>query len=141
MANINVDAKPVATNESGVLAGLWRKILHENGLVNNIDYLVNKYVSRVKGVSSSKTEKFKSRSTIVADITARDMTIKTFLYLIFNFLQARNVVITIDITFPNGETRTHSLPISYNKESNSEEVIEKTEDKENENGRVEKEDK
>ena len=116
MADIDISKKPVATNESGALAKLWRLVLVENNLVPQLTYLINKYVSKTKYLETNglKAQKLKTKSTITADVTSRTMTMKTFLYLLFNFLNAKEVEISVKVTFPSGVTSTHRLPIKSN---------------------------
>lgn len=123
--------KPVSSNEPGVLAMLWRKIITENNLTHSLNILINKYLESNTINQRVKNLKRKNRSTLIDNITASEMSIKTFLYLIFRVLRAKKLEISIKITFSNDRETIHGVTIdgSYyndNEESNAD-VIEESE--------------
>lgn len=104
--------KPVAKNESGVLAGLWRNILKENHFIPAIDVLVNRYVNKQnKDNDKLGSVRLKAKSTLLSNISCTEMTFKTFLDLIFNFLGVKKIHISIKLTFSNGEESIHSIGV------------------------------
>lgn len=104
---------PVSNKDSGVLAKLWRKVVLESKLENSLNYLADRYVKRSEPMSSRvATVKRRTKSTVMKNITDGDMTIKTFLDLVFNLLGAKKLTISIKITYPNGTESVHSVPIS-----------------------------
>lgn len=105
--------KPVAKNEAGVLAGLWRNILKENHFIPAIDVLVNRYVNKQNRDSDKLgSVRLKAKSTLLSNISSSEMTFKTFLDLIFNFLGVKKIHISIKLTFSNGEESIHSIGVN-----------------------------
>jgi len=113
--------KPVSNKEGGALAKLWRKILNENNYMPVLDILVNRY-TRDNDVTDGRVEssKRKTKSSLLINITSSDMTIKTLLDLLFNFLRVPLVTITISITHRNGDVTHHSVMIDGNDYNNDE---------------------
>ena len=106
---------PVSNKDSGVLAKLWRKVILESRLENSLNYLADRYVKRSEPMSSRvATVKRRTKSTVMKNITDGDMTIKTFLDLVFSLLGAKKLTISIKITYPNGTESVHSVPINNN---------------------------
>ena len=116
--------KPISTKEGGVLASLFRKIVIENNLINSLDYLIDRYVTETG--SKSKNIKRKNRSSLIKYISANDMTWKTFLTLVFDFLGAIKLEFTIKVTFPNKHESVHKVTLTKN-------IIEKKESKDESN--------
>jgi len=100
----------VKNTPNGVLAKLWREIITQTGLSNNLGYLITRYVERFSP-SDSATMKKKTRAAIEADITATELTWKKFLTLIFDVLQATKLELSIKIYFPNGQSTTHTIGV------------------------------
>lgn len=98
--------RPAATPQ-GVLARLWRKIIEENGLEHNLGYLVTRYVERTG--ESSKNIRRKTRSSIEADITSNELSWKKFTHIIFCYLGAVRVDLTVKLTFATGKTSVHTV--------------------------------
>jgi len=96
------------SNPHGVLAKLWRSIVIENNLLNTLDYLVNRYVNNTAR-TAAKNIRRKTKSTLMADITAKEMTWKKFTNLVFNYLGAIRMDITVKLTFPNGNKSYHTV--------------------------------
>lgn len=111
MSNIKF-TDPISHNESGVLAQLWRNILRENGYEKALDLLVQRYVDRAnRAKEKDKNLKLKNKSTLTTNITAPEMTFKTFLDLLFNLLRVRTVTMTVKLTFHNGSERLSTIRI------------------------------
>jgi len=91
----------------GGLAKLWRNVIKDNRLENSLGYLVTRYIA--KNTGDSKNLKRKTRSTLEADISAREMTWKKFTHLVFHYLGAVQLDITVHITFANGQNSAHSI--------------------------------
>lgn len=109
MSDLKFD-KQISNNESGVLAKLWRKILIENNLENALPLLINMYIKNNDETDGrSLTVKKKNKSTLTSNITATDMTFKTFLDLVFRLLKVTKIDISVKLTFSNGRETTHSV--------------------------------
>ena len=101
---------PPAKTSSGVLSLLWRKICLEHK--DYLDVLVDRYVvdndiaaGRVKNI------KRKTKSTIISNVTATEMTFKTFIDLVFNFLKCKKLTISIKLTYQSGRESLHSIVV------------------------------
>lgn len=103
--------KPISKNESGVLAALWRNIIKTNNLAHALDYLVLKYVSRSANKSSGENIRLKNKSTLLANITSPEMSIKVFFDLLFNYLCVKKVSFTVKLTFINGDESVHTVNV------------------------------
>ena len=104
---------PVSNKDSGVLANLWRRVVRESNLQNSLNHLADRYVKKTNPISQRVANvKKRTKSTVLKNISDPDMTIKTFLDLIFNLLGAKKLTISIKITYPNGTETIHSLPIN-----------------------------
>jgi len=111
MADVKI-TQPIATKESGVLAGLWRNILRDNNYIPALDYLVTKYVAKTDKMNGRvQNVKRKTKSSIIKNITDSEMSIKTFIDLLFNFLNVKKIDISIKLTFPNGNETIHSIAV------------------------------
>jgi hypothetical protein len=100
--------KPTNTPQ-GALAKLWRNIIKENNLQHSLSYLLTRYIA--KNTGESKNLKRKTRSTLENDITAKEMTWKKFTHLVFHYLGAVRLDVTIKLTFANGSSSVHSIGI------------------------------
>ena len=96
--------EPTSNTGSGVLAKLWRKILIDNGYIAALGNLTDRYQKDQEqaGLTTPSLKK-KNKSTIIANVTAKEMTMKTFVDLIFRFLRARSLTISVKVTFHNGK--------------------------------------
>lgn len=125
---VNFNNKP-ANTESGILAMLWRKILIESGILPGITFLINRYLARTK--TESDTIKKKNRSTLISDITATQMSWKTFTDLLFSLLNVKKVEFIVKVHWETRVT-THSatvLPSSVNNEDPIEKIKEEQDEK------------
>lgn len=104
----------VSNTESGVLAKIWRKILIERRITPSLGLLIDRYLQdqHLNEDNLAKNVKKKNRSTLISNITAKEMTIKTFLDLLRNLLKVKRLVIHIEITTAGGETSVHSLSVT-----------------------------
>lgn len=129
MAEVNFD-KATASNESGTLARLWRKILIETGVISGISFLINRYLTRNDPTDGrSITVKKKNRSTLKSDISATQMSFKMFVDLMFNFLGAEKLDIIVKVSWRNKKVTTHSVAISPS--SANEDPVEKPKEENN----------
>lgn len=112
MSDIKFDQ--VSRSEGGTLAKLWRKVLEENNYLPAIPFLVNRYIRTSNEMSNRVADvKRKTKSTLIANITASDMTFKTFTDLLFNFLKVKRVEIIVKVTLPDDTVRAHSVIVKY----------------------------
>lgn len=99
--------------EGSVLATLWRNVLTETNMLPALDYFVDRYVNNSKGMESRvKAVKRKTKSTMMKNVTANDMTWKTFLDLMFNFLKVKRIIISIKLTHAGGNETIHSVTVN-----------------------------
>jgi len=116
MAKIKLP-KDAGNKEGGVLTRLWHKIIRENNLEHALDTYVDQYVIKNDEFGGRvKTMANKTRSSIIKNITAREMTWRTFLDLVINYLDTKKVTLSITITFKNGDISTHSVVVNNKKD-------------------------
>ena len=129
---MNFRTRPDSTPQ-GALARLWRNVIKDNKLEHSLGYLITRYIAR-NGSSNSKNLRRRTRSTIEADITASSMTWKKFTHLIFHYLGASRLDVTIKITFSNGTQSVHTVGLrsSDNVTDSDNTVNENNEGKDNE---------
>lgn len=109
MSDIKLEEKPVSNSESGILAAIWRKLIKDNGLMNALHLLVNRYISETDPTHGRvKNIKRRNKSTLIGNICSSEMTFKTFIDLIFNLLKAVKLDLHIRVTFSSGKAiETH----------------------------------
>jgi len=105
--------KNVSTKEGGVLAALFRKVIIENNLQPAMDYLIQRYVEKSNSGKSKNLDR-KTKSSLIKYISAEDMSWKTFLSLMFDFVGAVKIDFTIKIKFPNGNESIHTTTVRRN---------------------------
>jgi len=111
MAEVKIDS-PLSKKEGGVLAGLWRKIIHDIGYDRHLDYLVSRYIAKTDKMSGRvQNVRRKTKSSLIKNISSSEMTFKTFLDLLFNYIGVRKVDISIKLSFYNGEERITSMSV------------------------------
>lgn len=103
---------PVANTSPGVLSNLWRRFIVDNRLIGHLPRLVDRYLNKDKTNRDVPVVKKKNRSTMFKNISAREMTIKTFLDLMFNLVGTKKIVITIEVELPTGKTTKHSVTVT-----------------------------
>lgn len=107
--SIEVDfSKKTSTTETGILAKLWRKILVESRIMAGITFFVNRYLAKTK--TDSNMLKKKNRSTLLTDISATEMSWKSFVDLLYNFLEVKEVEFIVKIQWDSRET-IHSIKV------------------------------
>lgn len=113
MAEIKINNK-VAQKENGILARMWKNVVSDLNLHPALDHLVSRYVNKSKvlgSLSNVKDVKRKTKNTLIKNIEASEMTWKTFHDLLFNYLGAKRIDISIKITMPNGSESVHSMSV------------------------------
>jgi len=100
---------PVNNTPQGALAQLWRNIVKDTGIGNNIGYLITRYVKR--NSPDSKTIKRRTRSTIEADISASELTWKKFTHILFEFLGVVRMDISVKLTYSRGNSTLHTVGV------------------------------
>ncbi|MDQ6990799.1 MAG: hypothetical protein Q9M11_03605 [Mariprofundaceae bacterium] len=113
--------KPTSTAH-GALARLWRNIIKDNKLEHALGFLVTRYIT--KNTSDSKNIRRKTRSTLESDITAKEMTWKKFTHLVFHYLGAVRLDITIKLTFANGRSTVHTVGIKSSENEDNKDLEE-----------------
>ncbi len=103
----------IAQNEGGILTKLWRNVLKDNNLEPALSYFVTRYVTKSNKIDSENVRR-KTKSSLINNITASEMTWKTFTNLIFNVLLVKKMSINIKLTMPNGDTTFHNVLIDNN---------------------------
>lgn len=98
----------ISRTEGSILSKLWRNILVDTNMDNALDYLVTRYMSDHSN-STIKADKRKTKSSIIKNITADDMTWKTFLDILFNFLRVRRIEFCVKLTRASGDISVHSV--------------------------------
>lgn len=99
--------------EGSILVNLWHKILRETNYIYALEYMVAKYTAKNK--SSIKAEKRRTKSSIIKNITSDVMTWKTFIDLIFNFLNVKKMTMSLRLEYPNGKETIHSITVDDKK--------------------------
>lgn len=120
MSDIDLD-KPHSQNEAGVLTMLWRRILKDNRLTppSRLNPFIDRYLETNDPTEGRVANlKKKNKATIIKNITAPEMTFKTFLDLVFNFLGVVKIDLSIKIHFPNGDNSVHTVTVFSNKNKN-----------------------
>jgi len=110
ISNQKIKFDPLDNNREGsILVKLWRNILKETNLINAIEYLVDRYTN--KSNASIKMVKKKTKSSLIKNVSATDMTWKTFVDLIFNVLNVKKMTISVKLQYPNGKESIHSVVV------------------------------
>lgn len=103
--------RPINNNKEGaLLSKLFRKIVTELSLINRIHFLIDRYTKVAVG-SDVKAVKRKTRSSLVNNIVADEMTWKTFMDLMFNLLRVKKCKFTVELTHQNGVVSKHDLMV------------------------------
>jgi len=98
-----------ASNEGGILAGLWDTIYKSTGAVNSVKYLTDEYTKRHYSNSLINNKpKTRARNTLLSNLNAPTMTWKVFMDLVFNFLNVRKITIVIKLTHNDMSETIHS---------------------------------
>ena len=95
------EMKNIKSNEDGILAKLFRKVIIETGFINSINYFINRYNGK------------KSRATISRLILDGEMTWNSFTFLIITILKAKSIELLVSIN-KYGKTFSSSIVIKQN---------------------------
>jgi len=98
--------------ENSVLAKLLHKMLIELNLIKSITYLVDRYV-RINKYDKTNVDRTITRSTMFNNITADEITWKTFIYILFNLLNIKELVLSIQITRKNNDSEEPVTTMHY----------------------------
>ncbi len=96
--------------ESAILGKFTRKIIVDLGLINKIEFMVNRYIKTANDKNISADKK-KTRSSLINNIVSEEMTWKTFTNIVFNLLKVKKCKITLELTHVNDTTSQHELMI------------------------------
>ena len=96
------------TNAGLIMSTLWKKILEDLNLKNKLSILIDIYIH--KKFKDIKVKK-KNRNSIMNDIMSENMTLKTFLMLLFAVLRVKKVIITVTLTHVDNNETSHSITI------------------------------
>jgi len=110
MSHTKLNFEDLKSTAGGALAKLWRNTLRDNNLYPSIGYLVTRYTSR-NSVTDSKNSVRKTKASLISNIRSGEMTWKTYLKLLFEFLGVRKVDITIKLTLANNSETLHSITV------------------------------
>lgn len=100
--------KAISNTEDGLLSKLFREILNSTGKINTIIYDVNKYVKR----GGSKV-----KSSVLKNVIDGEMTWKSFIFLLFDVLKFKKIVLKITLTHDSGIETEHELVVTPKKEN------------------------
>lgn len=108
MNRSKIKLEEITTSQEGtILTKLWRNILHDTNYINNLEYLVNRYVNKTK--SSVKMVNRRTKSSLIKNMTAKDMSWKTFVDLIFNVLDIKFMTVSIKLDYADGSSTVHHI--------------------------------
>jgi len=92
-----IDSNVSNSKENSILGKLFHRILMELNLINKIEFLINRYIKNAND-KDIKIQKRKTRSSLINNITANEITWKTFIDLTFNLLRVRKLKVMITLT-------------------------------------------
>ena len=96
--------------ENGLLAKLWGKVIRENSYQNRLIYLISRYARKADAMSDRvKVVRVKQKFTLTKNVFEKEMTFKTFMDLLFNFLEVVKVDVTISLKFADGTKSVHTV--------------------------------
>lgn len=110
MSNSKIHFEDLKNTAGGALAKLWRNTLRDNNLYPSIGYLVSRYTSR-NAATGSKNSIRKTKASLIGNVRAGEMTWKTYMKLLFEFLGVKKVDITIKLTLANNSETLHSITV------------------------------
>ena len=100
----------IFSTEGGILTAFWRSIIKDNNLENNLDTLVDDYITKVNKYRPSD-KSVQNRSKIITNINAREMTWKSFINLVQNVLGSESITLSIKVKFRNGDETFHNIKL------------------------------
>jgi len=115
-------SKESASNEHGMLARLWRKIIFENNLEKNLLYFIDRYSRRLD------VSKKKSKGVVVKVALDKQISFKSFLFLLFEVLRIKKVRLCVELDWGKRTTKhcINILPETLN--ATDEDVLEENEE-------------
>lgn len=103
----------IPQTQHGVLAKLWRNIVTERGINSSMDYLVGRYVEEsLHKDANTPTTKRRTKAMLIKDIVAPELSWKKLCHLVFSFLKAVRMDVTIKLTYANGEKSYHNISVT-----------------------------
>ena len=103
--------KPINNaKENAQLGKLWRRIIMDLNLRTRIRKMVNEYVRDSKNPNVNPIN-YKTKSSLENNILSDEITWKTFMDLLFNFLKVRSCTVTITLEHRNGDESAHSIHV------------------------------
>lgn len=102
---------PTTNTATGVLAKLWRTFIKDNSLIGFMPMLIDRYLTKNKDSDIGPIKK-KNKATMENNVSAREMSIKTFVDLMFNLVNCKEMDITIKVTLPNNKKTEHTVKLS-----------------------------
>ena len=100
----------IESSPGGVLAALFRKIMKEGRFIPLMDILTERYLNNAS-LNNVSAVRRKTKSTLKTNITSGSITFKTFVDLVFYYLGAKKLNISIKLTFANGTETVHSVAV------------------------------
>ena len=105
--------QPIKTGSvGGILANIWRKIMHELGLkdLDRYNALMERYIQRAL-IDPNRVEKASARASLGKELLKESMTWKTFIKGL-NFLNVLKFELRIRLYHTNGKVTDHQLNVS-----------------------------
>lgn len=96
----------------GILAGLFRTILHENNVGGNkFEILLSDFINNARrGVMASRVKRHFTRGNLRRELEKGTMTFKVFMKGL-RFMKIRFVTISVELTHASGRKSTHSAKV------------------------------
>lgn len=110
--SVTFDAQP-KNSPGGILSMLFRKVMKEGNFMPYVNILTDRYLTRTTAQNVSAVKR-RTKNTLKTNMTSPEMTFKVFVDLIFFFLGAKKMSISIKLTYPNGEESVHSINVTPN---------------------------
>ena len=95
----------MAIKENEILAELWKKIVDELELTKALPTLVK------RAVTGSKSTRYRSISDYNRNISAKEISFKTFVSLLFDLLRVKQIKFKVELLHHNGTVREHEIKI------------------------------
>jgi len=121
--NEQIEYKPISQKTGGILSALWRQVVEGKHLKPVLPILITKYLDKNVEINSRNVKR-KAKATLRANIAAGSMTWAVFSNLIFRFLGAKKLSITIKVTTANGDESIHYVTVDNDDYEMTEETTE-----------------
>lgn len=102
-----LDPNQVDSVEGGIIAMLFRKILLDLNLTQQISFLARE-AEKATNKLDSEVNKVKSRTQFINQATSKSMTFKIFVRLLRFLVGVTKIRLTIELERANGKRSTHS---------------------------------